>query len=219
MHLDHRCKNHRDIVEWSKPCPQGFGVLLHGLRVLDKEIPFVHNEHTGLTVAYDQVEDVHILRLHTHGGIYHQNADIAMLDSTDRTHHGIEFEVFVNLAFLAYAGGIYEHEFMPELVVVGLDGIACRASHGSDYVAFLSQESIGDRGLSHVRLADDGYARKPGIRVLGFRFFGKDLHDSVQQVAGATAVGRGDGIHLSEAETVKFIGIVHLLAGIHLVDA
>ena len=61
--------------------------------------------------------------------------------------------------------------------------------------------------------------RQVCIRVFDRFLLRQELDDLVEQVARSAAVGRGDAPDLAEAQTVELVGIVHLFAGIDLVDA
>ena len=86
--------------------------------VLLEEIPFVDHDDAALAVPLDEIEDVHVLGLHSGGGVNHHYADVAVLDGPDGTHHGIEFEILLYLVLLPDAGRVHEHELVPELIVI-----------------------------------------------------------------------------------------------------
>ena len=99
-----------------------------------------------------------------------------------------------------------------------LDGVAGGAGQWRDDVAFGAQQGVGHRGFADVRLADDGHAGQVGERVGLLVFFRQEFDDGVEQVARSAAVGRGNAEDLFEAQGVELIDIVHLVAGIDLVD-
>ena len=142
-----------------------------------------------------------------------------MLYGPDGAQYRVEFEIFVHLGLLAYAGGVDQHEFVAELVVVCFYAVAGGAGDGGDYVPFLAEQGVGEGRLAHIGLSDYGHPGQTGVRVGLVLLFGKGLNNRVHEVAGAAAVGRGDAEHLAEAQAVELIGVVHLFAGIHLVYA
>ena len=109
---------------------------------------------------------------------------------------------------------------MPVFVVVRGDGVARGAGHRGDDVAFLAQQGIGQRRFAHVRLAHD---REAGESLIGVLYvaglLGQEFHDFVEQVAGAAAGSGGNGHRVAKPQTVELIAVVHLVAGIHLVDS
>ena len=127
----------------------------------------------------------------------------------------------MNLRLAAYAGGIDKDEFVPELVVMGLDGVAGGSGYGSDDVAVGAQKSVCEAGFADVRLADDCYARQAGVGVVAivFLLFREGSDDSVEQVAGSRSVGGGDAVDLAQSEGVELVGVKYLFARVHLVDA
>ena len=106
----------------------------------------------------------------------------------------------MDLGFLAYAGGIDEHELVAELVVMGLDGVPGRSCDRGNDVPLLAQQGIGEGGLADIRLAHDGYPGDTLVRVRGRSLLlGQDPHDFVEQVARTGAVSRGDAPYLTQA--------------------
>ena len=115
--VDHRSKDDRKIIERSKSLLDGDSVLLHGVAVLLHSVPLVYNHHATLSVSLNKVEDSHILRLYTCLSINHKDADIRMLDGTDRPHHRVELKVLMNLGLLSHTRSVHKHEFVTELVI------------------------------------------------------------------------------------------------------
>ena len=217
--VDHGGEHDRNVVERGQTGLQGLGVVAHGVGLLLEEVPLVHHDNAALAVLLDDVEDVHVLRLHPEGGVDHEDAHVGMLDGAHRPEDGIEFQVLGDLGLAAHAGGVHQDELVAELVVIGGDGVAGGPGDGGDDVALLTQQGVGHGGLAHVRPAHDGDMREVGMVVLGRRILGQHADDLVQEVAGARAVGGGDAPHLAEAQAVEVVSVVHLLARIHLVHA
>ena len=142
-----------------------------------------------------------------------------MLNGPDGPHHGIELQVLVHPVLSPHAGGVHQHEFVAELVVICRYGIPGRTCDRGDDVPLLPEQGIGERRLAHVRLADYGYVRKVGVEVFLHLVLRKQSDDFVEQVSGTAAVGRGYAPALAQAERVELIDVEHLLAGIHLVHA
>ena len=163
---------------------------------------------------------MHVLSLHSGGGVYHQYADVGMLYGAYRAHHRVELEVFAHLGLAPDSGGVDQHEFIAELVVVGLDRVPRRTCHGGDYVPVFAEQGVGERGLADIGLPHDRDARESGMGVGPFGFVGgQGRRHGVEQFARPAAVGRRDAEYLPEPERVELVGVEQLVAGIHLVDA
>ncbi len=117
--LQHGCEDDRHVIERSDSCFQCLGIFRHRVALFSEEVPLVHYQDTTLSVLLDEVEDIPVLCLHTCGGIDHHDADIAVLDGPDGTHHGVELQVLIDPVLLADAGSVHEHELVAELVVIG----------------------------------------------------------------------------------------------------
>lgn len=118
LFLEYGSEDDRHIRKRSDTCLHGLYVLGHSVALLLEEVPFVYDEDTTLAVFLYEVEDVHVLSLHTAVRIDHHDADVTMLDSSDGTHDRIELEVFVYSVFLSDAGRVHEYELVSELVVI-----------------------------------------------------------------------------------------------------
>ncbi len=208
-----------DVVEGSKAGLQVFRVLLHGVHALFKEVPLVHHYHAALAVFLDYVEDVHVLSLHAKVGVYHEDAHIRVLNCAHGPHDGVELEVLGHLSPFTHAGGIHNHEFMAELVVIGGDGVSGGTGHRRDDVPLLPKKGVCEGTLSNVGAAHDGNVREVCMVVFGRIFLRKYTKDLVQKITGTGAVCGRNAPDLTQPKTVEVKGVVHLVAGIHLVHA
>ena len=102
------------------------------------------NDYAAFPVLDYEVEDTHVLCLHSGGGIYHEDADVGMLYGPYGAHYGIELKVFVDFGLSSDTGCVYEHEFVSELVVMGLNGVSGGTCYRSDYVAVFTKKCIGE---------------------------------------------------------------------------
>ena len=219
LFLEDGREDDRHVVERGDPGLQAFGILLHGMGVLLDGIPLVDDDDAGLLVFLDQVEDRHVLGFHAVLGVDHQDADVAVLDRADGAHDGVEFQILADAVLPAHAGGVDQHEFMAELVVVRRDGVAGRAGDRGHDVALLAEQGVGQGRFADIRLADDGDVGEIGVRIFDRFLLRKQADDLVEQVSGTAAVGGGNAPDLAESQAVELIGVIHLLAGVDLVDA
>ena len=210
----------RHIVERSYPAAQSVFIFLHGVAVLEEEVPFVDHKHAGLPVADDEIEYAHVLGFHSGVGVNHQDADIGLLDGSDGAHHGVEFKILADSALLAHSGRVHKHELVVELVVVGRDGVPGRAGDRGYDVPFFSEQGICQGRFADVRLSDDGDVRQVGPVVIFLSGLFREHSDHfVEEIACAASVGGGDAPDLSESERIELVGVKDLLPGVHLVDA
>ena len=141
-----------------------------------------------------------------------------MLDGTDGPHHGVEFQVFVDLGLFAQTRRVDQHKVVAELVEMRLDGVAGRAGHRRDDVALGAQQGVGHRGLAHIGFADDGYAGQIGEGARLRIFLRQEFDDGIEQIARSAAVGRRNAEDLFEAQGVELIDIEHFFAAVDFVD-
>ena len=120
------------------------GMSLNGASfvVLFDEVPLVDDDHTSLSVADNEVVDIQVLGFEPLLSVEHQDADVGVLDGSDRPHYGVEFEVLHGFALFAHTGGVHEVEIHAEFVVSGVDGIAGCSGNGGYDVAFLPEQGV-----------------------------------------------------------------------------
>ena len=171
---------------------------------------------TRLVVLLNELEDIHILSLDASCGVNHQDADIRVLDGTDRAHHTVELEVFRHLVLTTDAGSIDEIEVEAELVVFGVDAVSGSAGNIGYDVAVFADEGIDDARLTGIGATHDGEARGVvvDVRNIGNRQL---LQDVVQQVAGATACSSADTEGIAESQLIELILSVEVFAVVGLV--
>ena len=157
---DSRSEDDGEIDEWCHALTDG---SLEGgdssLRLIFDEVPFVDNDDERLVVLLDELEDVHVLRLDATCGVNHEDADVGILNGTDRTHDAVELEVFRHLVLTTDAGSIDEIEVEAELVVLGINRIARGTGNLSDDITVLTDEGVDDAGLAGIGTTYNGKAR------------------------------------------------------------
>ena len=205
--IDKRCHTFTDGI--------GKGVDDH-LCLIFHQIPLVDHYHKTLVVLLDELEDVHILRLDTTGGVKHQDTHVAVLDSPDGTHHGVELQILCHLVLTTDTSGIHQVEVEAKLIVTGIDGVAGGTGNLRHDVTILADEGVDDARLAGIRTT---YHRKAGDAflqiVLGF--LGQHPDDLIEQVAGTTAGSGADGPGITQSELIELILIVEVLTVVCLV--
>ena len=107
----------------------------------------------------------------------------------------------VHLGLLAHPGGVDEHIFAGLVLKEAVNGVPGGAGHIADNGALLAQNLIGQGGLAHVGLADDGHLDP--VLVLLLVLLRREVgHALVQQVPSAVAVDGGDGDGIPQAQVV-----------------
>ena len=91
------------------------------------------------------------------------------------------------------------------------------ARHVGDNDPLLPQDPVGQRGLAHIGLADEGHL--DDVVVLLFLLLrGEVVEAGVQQIAGAMSVNGGDGDGVPKAQVVELVNIrVQIAHLIHFV--
>ena len=102
------------------------------------------------------MEDIHVLSLDATGSINHKDADVRILDSADGTQYGIVFDILADLVLLADTGCIDQIEIETELVVLGVDTVACSACNISHNMALFAHKCIEQRTLAGIGTTYDG---------------------------------------------------------------
>ena len=109
-------------------------------------------------VLLNQLEDIHVLRLNATGSIEHEDTYIGVLDGTDTTHHGIEFQVFIDFVLTADTCGIYQIEIKAELIIASVDTVTGSTRNLGHDMAFLTNKGVDYAALSCIRTAHHGKA-------------------------------------------------------------
>ena len=187
-----RGKNNGEIGKRSHTVADGILECIDNLlRLFLHQVPFVHHHNQRLVVFLNQLEDVHILRLNAACGINHQDANIAVLNGTDASHHTIELQVFGHFVLATDAGSVDQIEIKTELIVSRIDAVTGCSGNIGHYMAILTDKGIDKAALSNIRAA---YNRKTGdafLQFVGISFW-QLRQDHIQQIASTAACCRTD---------------------------
>ena len=99
---DSGSKDDREVGERSKLVTDSVFEVLDGVGafVFD-EVPLVDAYDEPFVVFVDKREDVGVLTFDATSCVNHEDADVGIFDCSDATNHGVVFDVFVHLVFLA----------------------------------------------------------------------------------------------------------------------
>ncbi len=215
--VDGRGENDGVVGERSCVFPDSILESQVGVAVFFNQIPFVDHQDQTFLVAFYQSEYVHVLSLEPFGGVYNQNGHVAFLDGTYGTHHRIELDVLVNLAFLAQSGSVHQHEVHAEGVEAGVVAVACGAGYVGYNVSLLSEEGVDHGRFAHVRTAHHRKTRQVGIVLCGV--VRQVFHHLVQQLASSCACHGRKRENLTQSEGVELSRLAELARDIRLVNS
>ena len=150
-------------------------------------------------------------------GVDHNEAHVAALDGHGGPQDAVFLDGVVHLGLFAHTGGVDEVILAGSIFKIAVDGVPGGAGHIADDDPLLPQDAVGEAGLAHVGLADDGHLDHVAVLLLvGLRR--EVLQAGVQQVAGAVAVDGGHGDGVAQTQVVKLIELrVGGAGGVHLV--
>ena len=147
----------------------------------------------------------------------HDEAHIAALDGHGGPQDTVFFDVVVHLGLFPHSGGVDEVILTGLVFKVAVDGVPCGAGHVADDDPLLAQDTVGEGGLAHIGLADDGHLNDVAVLFL-LVLRGEVLQAGIQQVAGAVAVDGGHGDGVAQTQIVELIEVrVYGAGGVHLV--
>ena len=107
----------------------------------------------------------------------------------------------MNLSLTTYSGGVHEHKFVAELVIVGLYGISGSTGNRGYDISFRSQQCVGDGRLAYVRLTYYRYARKSCVRVyVLLLFYRKYAAYLVEKVTRSRTIRRRNSPYLPKSQ-------------------
>ncbi len=157
----------------------------------------------GAAALDGKARDLLVLLGDALGGVDHEQAHVGLVDGAQPAHEAVVLDVLVDEVALAHAGRVDEAVALALALDHDVERVARCAGDVGDDRAVLARKAVGDRGLAHVRAADDGDAQGVGgvLGLLGG--LGQRRHDLIEQVAGAVAVGGRDGARLTEAQGVE----------------
>ena len=213
-----RSKDDRKVYEWSHTLADSiFKSINYLLILLLNQVPFVYYNHQTLVVLLNQLKDVHILGFDTTGSIKHQDADITILDGTDRTHHRIEFQVFAYLILTTDTSCINQVKIETKLIVSGIDTITCSTSNFCHDITILTDKSIDNATLTSIRTT---YYRK--TRNIFFdcllRIVLKFVQNHIKQITSTTTCSSTDTLRITQAQLVELSSLIILSTVINLVS-
>ena len=190
---------------------------VHGFAVLLDEVPLIDHDDAGLTGLVGHTGHLGVLLGDALLGVDEDEAHVRPLDGHLGPEHAVALDGLVHLGLFAHAGGVDE-DVLPGLVLeIAVDGVPGGAGHVADDGPLLSQDLVGQGGLAHVGLADDGHL-DPVLVLLVLPLGGEVPHALVQQVPGAVAVEGGDGHGVPQPQVVELVEVrVRRAGGIHLV--
>ena len=168
---------------------------VHGLAVLFHQVPLVHHNDAGLSGVVGQARHLGVLLGDAVLGVDHNEAHVAALNGHGGPEDAVFLDGVVHLGLFAHTGGVDEVILAGGVFKVAVDGVPGGTGHVADDDPLLAQDPVGEAGLAHVGLADDGHLDHVAVLLLvGLRR--EVLQAGVQQVAGAVAVdgGHGDGV-------------------------
>ena len=163
----------------------------HLLAFIFHQIPFVHTNDQAFLVLLNQREDVQILAFNAAGGIQHQHADIRILDSADRTDHGIIFQILVHLSLLTNTGCIHQIEIQAEFIIFRINRITGRTGNIRYNMAIFTDKGVDQRRFTSIRTADDGDTGQFFFEYLRL-VIRKSSNDFIQQIARTRTVDGRD---------------------------
>ncbi len=141
---------------------------------------------------------VHALR-----GVYHDHSHVGALHCPHRPQHGIVLDSALHLTRPSYTGRVDQNKGAIVLLEDRIDGVSGRSGYLRDYRAFLTENSVKERRLAHVRPTDDRHLDRV-FRVDSLaRLFGKRIDDGVQQISHAAPIEGRDRVHLAETKSVE----------------
>ena len=145
--------------------------LYHLLVFIWHQVPLVNHHNKRLLVFLNKLEDVHVLRFDAARGINHQNTNVAMLDSTYRTHYAIKLQIFGYLVFSAYSGRIYKVEVETKLIETRINTVACGTCNLGNDVAVFAYKGVDDAAFACIRPTHHSKTRYAIFNIFVFAWF------------------------------------------------
>ena len=158
-----------------------------------------------------------VLLRHALVGVDHNEADITAVDGHGGAEDAVLLDVVVHLGLFTHTCRIDEVILAVLVLKVAVDGVAGRACHVADDDALLAEDAVGEGGLAHIGLTDDGHLNDIVILVL-FHLVGEVLKALVQQIASTVTVDGGHRHRIAETEVIELVEVgVNMTRGVHLV--
>ena len=174
--------------------------------VAARQIPLVEHERGRAARLHRQLGDPQVLRGDARARVAHDQRDVGALRRPLRAQRRVVLDGLLDLGLAADAGGVDEHQPAAVDLQLGVDRVAGGPGHLGDDHPLAAQEGVHERGLADVRAADDREAHEVLLLGLDLLVGREQLHEPVQQVAGAEALGGRDGHRVAEPEPVEVVG-------------
>src|SRR3990170_8305668 len=161
--------------------------------VLLDQIPLVDGEEERLAGIHRGLGDFEVLRAKLLRGVEKNTHNVGALDGLDAAECGVEFERLMDTRGAPETGGVDQGEARALVIENRIDRIACGARLRRDDHALFAEQTVDQRRLADIGASDDGERN----RIIGHFFVvfsnhGKNLYETIKQVAGRTAVESRD---------------------------
>ncbi len=170
-------------------------------------VPLVQHDRGGAAGLHRELRDPQVLGGDAVAGVAHDQRHVRALGGALGAQRGVVLDRVRDLRLAAHPGGVDEHQLALADQQRHVDRVTRGAGDIGDDHPLLAEEAVDERGLAHIRPADDRKAHRVRVGlVVGGRAQIKQLDDPVEQVARAEALGGGDGERLAEAEAMELGG-------------
>ena len=168
-------------------------------------VPFRDDDERGAARFARRVRDVEVVIHEALGAIDQDEGDVGVVGRGQRALLAPVLDVLPQRALAAHAGGIDESEHRLAAHETRVDRVAGGTGDVADDHPRRADQLVEERGLAHVRPAEDGDANLVGdaLHALRRRQLGESLDDQVEQIAAAGAVDGGDGHGIAQPELVE----------------
>ena len=165
-------------------------------------------------------DDTFILLGNTLDSIKNHQHNVTAVNRTQRTHNAVFFNRFVNLSLAAHACGINEQVLLAVAYYRSINritGSACNITYDRTLLAY---QCVENRGLAHVRTADQSNLDFVLLLQVACHLIGRELgNNGIQQIAQSQMVGCRNSNRITDTQIIEFKGIHLLLRRIRLIDS
>ena len=173
--------------------------------VLFHDIPFIHDDNGSLAGFVRDTCYLFVLLRNALAAVYHNKANVGAFHRFVRAYNAVFFDFVNDLAFAAHTRRIYKREFAVFVFEMVVYRIARSTRHiGNDH-SLLAEELVYNRAFACVRLTDNGYFNRIVILFLRLILAGRKLQNSIENIARARTVNRGNSNRVIETKLVKFV--------------
>ena len=182
-------------------------------------VPLVYGDYARLALVVGVACDLAVLLGEAYRRVNDDNAHVGAVDCHEGAQNAEMLDVLDDLSLAAHSGGVDEDELILAALYLGVYRVAGGSGNVGDDGALLAGYLVDERGLSDVRLADDGYF--DGVSVVFVRLLRREvLENGFQEVTGAVSVHGGNRYRVAETEVVELVyfrrrsaDAVHLVYG------